>query len=148
MALGRTVSPYNDPNRFSRGGLSQIQPEQRAAGPDIGGGGGGGGGQSAPDFSGSWASVTPQFPEPRQAPAPRAPDAVPVAPPPPPVAAGSDAMGAAGPLAGLSRALADPGAGFADDQAIGGAQQGLGQRTMSQPIDILRQIVAQRGRAY
>lgn len=78
--------------------------------------------------------------------APEAPDA-PEGPPPVP---GGGAMAAMSnpALEGLASAFTDPGPGFRPDVSIDGAQPGLGMRVQHQPLDILRQIVAQRGRAY
>jgi hypothetical protein len=93
---------------------------------------------------------------PAPVPMPSAP--APPAPPPmqaaaaAPSAAGAGAVAAAGApspaLAGLTSALRDPGPGFMADRGLGAGAGNLGVRSMGQPLDILRQIVNQRGRLY
>jgi hypothetical protein len=128
------------PGRQTNSPFTGAPAQQNTPSPSSGGGGGGGGPtmpapQSYQHF-GAPATAAPAVPPPL--PAPSAPAA--------PAAAASSSSGMM--MAGLGNALRDPGEGWQPDGPQSPGQEGLGTRTSSQPMDILRQIVGKRGKAY
>lgn len=145
MAVNRTRGVAM-PSRGGAGGSSYADlMVGRMPSPMPAPGGGGGGGGSAPAPNDAWMHPQTTYGPPARLAAPAAPAAPAPAPAaaPPAAAPGADLA-----LGGLATALRDPGAGWEGDQRLSPGQGGLGTRTANGAVDILRQIVASRGKVY